>query len=121
MQAVFGQKHVDNEIPVAPKTSAFGAMANFLVPKFTGGISADSSHDRPSPSAVPKKERHAIRPPVEHNWSLPERHEDLKAPQIFQHELLQNFSINMFCKVGSHPETSNHIYNFVYTHIYILI
>nr|XP_043618679.1 stromal processing peptidase, chloroplastic [Erigeron canadensis] len=103
IEAVFGQKNVDNEVPVAPKTSAFGAMANFLVPKLTGGISADSSHDRSSllvdQSKLPKKERHAVRPPVEHNWSLPGRHEDLKSPQIFQHELLQNFSINMFCKI----------------------
>ena len=105
VQGVFGQKHVVNETPVAPKTSAFGAMANFLVPKFTGGISADSSNDRSSlavdQSKLPKKERHAVRPPVEHNWSLPGRQENLKSPQIFQHELLQNFSINMFCKVGS--------------------
>ncbi|XP_071701017.1 stromal processing peptidase, chloroplastic-like [Rutidosis leptorrhynchoides] len=103
IESVFGTKHVENEVPVAPKTSAFGAMANFLVPKFTGGISADSSHDRSSisvdQSKLPKRERHAIRPPVEHNWSLPGRHEDLKSPQIFQHELLQNFSINMFCKI----------------------
>ncbi|KAL8236008.1 hypothetical protein R6Q59_017089 [Mikania micrantha] len=102
IEGVFGQKHVDNEVPVAPKTSAFGAMANFLVPKFTGGISADSTHDRSLPlnqSKLPKKERHAIRPPVEHNWSLPGKHANLKSPQIFQHELLQNFSVNMFCKI----------------------
>ncbi|KAI3800722.1 hypothetical protein L1987_28816 [Smallanthus sonchifolius] len=102
IEGVFGQKHVDNEAPVAPKTSPFGAMANFLVPKFTGGISADSSHDRSLPlnqSKLPKKERHAIRPPVEHNWSLPGKHGNLKSPQIFQHELLQNFSVNMFCKI----------------------
>ncbi|KAI3681024.1 hypothetical protein L6452_35806 [Arctium lappa] len=103
IEAVFGQKHVDNETPVAPKPSAFGAMANFLVPKFTGGISVDSSHDRsPLPvdqAKVLKKERHAVRPPVEHNWSLSGRNEDPKSPQIFQHELLQNFSINMFCKI----------------------
>ncbi|KAL7592415.1 hypothetical protein Lser_V15G32592 [Lactuca serriola] len=104
IEAVFGTKHAINETPVPPKTSAFGAMASFLVPKFTGGISADSSHDRSSSlqvdqSKVVKKERHAIRPPVEHNWSLPERNEDLISPQIFQHELLQNFSINMFCKI----------------------
>ncbi|MFS7931678.1 putative processing peptidase [Helianthus anomalus] len=102
IKAVFGQKQVENEAPVAPKTSAFGAMANFLVPKFTGGISADSSHDRSlssNQSKLVKKERHAIRPPVEHNWSLPGEHGNLKSPQIFQHELLQNFSVNMFCKI----------------------
>ncbi|KAL4563575.1 hypothetical protein LXL04_027618 [Taraxacum kok-saghyz] len=99
IEAVFGQKHVEIETPVAPKTSAFGAMASFLVPKFTGGISADSSSSPPVDQVkAVKKERHAVRPPVEHNWSLPERHE-IKTPQIFQHELLQNFSINMFCKI----------------------
>ncbi|XP_071715631.1 stromal processing peptidase, chloroplastic-like isoform X2 [Rutidosis leptorrhynchoides] len=103
IKGVFGQKHVESEAPVVPKTSAFGAMANFLVPKFTGGISAESSHDRSSllvdQSKLTKRERHAVRPPVEHNWSLPGKHEDAKSPQIFQHELLQNFSINMFCKI----------------------
>ncbi|XP_076960383.1 stromal processing peptidase, chloroplastic-like [Bidens hawaiensis] len=98
IEAVFGQKQAEIETPVAPKTSAFGVMANFLVPKFTGGISADS-HDKSLQNKIPKKERHAIRPPVEHIWSLPGKHENLKPPQIFQHELLQNFSVNMFCKI----------------------
>ncbi|XP_076939981.1 stromal processing peptidase, chloroplastic-like [Bidens hawaiensis] len=99
IEAVFGQKQAEIEAPVAPpKTSAFGAMANFLVPKFTGGISADSL-DKSLQNKIPKKERHAIRPPVEHVWSLPGKHENLKPPQIFQHELLQNFSVNMFCKI----------------------
>ncbi|KAJ8553506.1 hypothetical protein K7X08_024184 [Anisodus acutangulus] len=40
-----------------------------------------------------------MRPPVQHNWSLPGHSDGAKTPQIFQHELLQNFSINMFCKI----------------------
>lgn len=77
-------------------------MASFLVPKLPVGLSGSSSHDKPSTldqAKVTKKERHAIRPPVEHDWSLPGNLTDMKAPQIFQHELLENFSINMFCKV----------------------
>lgn len=77
-------------------------MASFLVPKLPVGLSGSSAHDKPSTfdqAKVAKKERHTIRPPVEHNWSLPGNLTDMKAPQIFQHELLQNFAINMFCKV----------------------
>ncbi|XP_030532446.1 stromal processing peptidase, chloroplastic [Rhodamnia argentea] len=102
IEAVFGQTALESETPPAPTPSAFGAMASFLVPKLPVGLSGSSSHDRPSTldqAKVTKKERHAIRPPVEHNWSLPGNLTDMKAPQIFQHELLQNFSINMFCKI----------------------
>ncbi|KAG0577820.1 hypothetical protein KC19_5G184500 [Ceratodon purpureus] len=44
------------------------------------------------------KERHPVRPPVQHSWSLPGAENQLKTPVIFQHELLQNFSISLFCK-----------------------
>ncbi|KAK3037007.1 hypothetical protein RJ639_029996 [Escallonia herrerae] len=103
IEAVFGQIGVEKEATAAPTSSPFGAMANFLVPKLTVGLGGSLSHDRSSlsmdQSKIIKKERHAIRPPVEHNWSLPGINEDLKSPQIFQHELLQNFLINMFCKI----------------------
>lgn len=82
--------------------SAFGAMASFLVPKLSvglGGNSVERSANTVDHSKVFNKERQAVRLPVKHNWSLPGSGADLKAPQIFQHELLQNFSINMFCKV----------------------
>ncbi len=46
-----------------------------------------------------RKERHSVRPPVRHTWSLPGARSQLKKPFIFQHELLQNFSISLFCKV----------------------
>lgn len=78
-------------------------MASFLVPKLSVGLAGGLSHERSSNSAeqskIMKKERHAVRPPVKHNWSLPGSGGDVKPPQIFQHELLQHFSINMFCKV----------------------
>lgn len=103
MQAVFGQTVAESDMAAASTSSAFGAMANFLAPKLGVGLTGGLPHER---SSVPteqlknfRKERHAIRPPVEHNWSLPGSNINAKPPQIFQHELLQNFSINMFCKV----------------------
>ncbi|KAF9602220.1 hypothetical protein IFM89_025842, partial [Coptis chinensis] len=53
-----------------------------------------------------KKERHAVHPPVEHRWSLPGFGEAYNPPQIFQHELLQKNSINMFCKSSNPPFTA---------------
>ncbi|XP_059640139.1 stromal processing peptidase, chloroplastic [Cornus florida] len=103
IEAVFGQTGMENETAPAPAPSAFGAMASFLVPKLPVGLAGSLSHDSSSismeQSKIFKKERHAVRPPVKHNWSLPGSKEDAKTPQIFQHELLQNFAINMFCKI----------------------
>ncbi|OMP10324.1 hypothetical protein COLO4_04620 [Corchorus olitorius] len=103
IEAVFGQTGIENEIASPPTSSAFGAMASFLVPKLSAGLAGSLSHERSSNSVdqskIIKKERHAVRPPVTHNWSLPGHHTEMKSPQIFQHELLQNFSINMFCKI----------------------
>lgn len=45
------------------------------------------------------KERHVLRPPVQHKFSIPSASELVKRPYVFQHELLQNFSISLFCKV----------------------
>nr|Q40983.2 RecName: Full=Stromal processing peptidase, chloroplastic; AltName: Full=Chloroplast processing enzyme; Flags: Precursor [Pisum sativum] len=102
IEAVFGQTGVDNEKGSVATSSAFGAMASFLVPKLSVGLGGNSI-ERPTnttdQSKVFKKERHAVRPPVKHTWSLPGSSANLKPPQIFQHELLQNFSINMFCKI----------------------
>lgn len=123
MQAIFGQTGMENEIAAAPTPGAFGAMASFLVPKLSVGLAGSLSHDRLAipldQSKLIKKERHAVRPPVKHNWSLPRSNEDMKSPQIFQHELLQNFSINMFCKVkiganmlfACHLSFSVHLYD----------
>ncbi|XP_037492407.1 stromal processing peptidase, chloroplastic [Jatropha curcas] len=76
-------------------------MASFLVPKLSVGLpsSTDKSSGSVDQSKILKKERHAVRPPVQHNWSLPGSNVHTKPPQIFQHELLQNFAINMFCKI----------------------
>ncbi|KAI3455136.1 hypothetical protein Pfo_011799 [Paulownia fortunei] len=103
IEAVFGQTGTENEVATAPSPSAFGAMASFLVPKLSVGLAGGLSHERSSVSMEQSKnfrrERHAVRPPVQHNWSIPGILIDAKPPQIFQHELLQNFSINMFCKI----------------------
>ncbi|XP_057450192.1 stromal processing peptidase, chloroplastic isoform X2 [Lotus japonicus] len=102
IEAVFGQTGLDNEKGSVATPSAFGAMASFLVPKLSvglGGNSIERSANTMDQSKISKKERHAVRPPVKHNWYLPGSSTNLKPPQIFQHELLQNFSINMFCKI----------------------
>ncbi|KAG8388150.1 hypothetical protein BUALT_Bualt02G0096000 [Buddleja alternifolia] len=103
IEAVFGQTGTESEPPTPPAPSAFGAMASFLVPKLSVGLANGLSHERSSVSMEQSKnyrrERHAVRPPVQHNWSIPGSYTDAKLPQIFQHELLQNFSINMFCKI----------------------
>ncbi|RXH81719.1 hypothetical protein DVH24_035140 [Malus domestica] len=98
IEAVFGQTGLENETVPAPAPSAFGAMASFLVPKLSVGLTGSSSNSVDQ-SKIFKKERHTVRLPVKHNWSLPGSNMDLKPPQIFQHELIQNFSFNMFCKV----------------------
>lgn len=103
MQAVFGQTGLEHEKASVATPSPFGAMASFLVPKHSVGLGG-SSVERPAnlvdQSKIFSKERHSVRPPVNHNWSLPGSSNNVKPPQIFQHELLQNFSINMFCKVS---------------------
>ncbi|XP_026658146.2 stromal processing peptidase, chloroplastic isoform X1 [Phoenix dactylifera] len=103
IEAVFGRTHAENETSTVHTPSAFGAMANFLVPKLPGGLAGSLSNERSSISLdqlkPAKKERQAVRPPVEHKWSLPGLGHDDKPPEIFQHELIQNFSINMFCKI----------------------
>ncbi|KAL6223602.1 hypothetical protein ACLB2K_006985 [Fragaria x ananassa] len=101
IEAVFGQTGQENGS--APTPSAFGAMASFLVPKLsvglTGNLSTERSSDSNDQTKLLKKEKHIVRPPVKHNWSLPGSSMDLKPPQIFQHQLIQNFSFNMFCKI----------------------
>ncbi|CAK9857354.1 unnamed protein product [Sphagnum jensenii] len=63
--------------------------------------STHTSHENINHTAITvttRKERHSVRPPVKHTWSLPGARSQLKKPFIFQHELLQNFSISLFCK-----------------------
>lgn len=103
MQNVFGQTGIESETAASTAPNAFGAMASFLVPKLTVGLAGSSAYDKSSgsmeQSKIIKRERHAVRPPVQHKWSLPGSNDAMKPPHIFQHELIQNFSINLFCKV----------------------
>ncbi|KNA06757.1 hypothetical protein SOVF_178050 [Spinacia oleracea] len=103
IEAVFGRTGLENKTEASPPPTpnAFGAMASFLVPKLSAGLGG-ASQDKASiseQSKITKRERHAVRPPVQHNWSLPGSGRASDPPQIFQHELLQNFSFNMFCKI----------------------
>lgn len=117
MQAVFRQTGLENEAVSTPSPSAFGAMASFLVPKLSAGLAGSLANEKSSisldQSKILKKERHAVRPPVKHDWSLPGSSTDVKDPQIFQHELLQNFSINMFCKVTTFVIVLNFDFYFI--------
>ncbi|GAB2282246.1 hypothetical protein Dimus_016796 [Dionaea muscipula] len=104
IEAVFGQAGSENETVASSPTkpNAFGAMASFLVPKLSVGLGGSLSQEKlpiTDQAKFTKKERHAVRPPVSHNWSLPGTNEVADPPRIFQHELLQNFSFNMFCKI----------------------
>ncbi|XP_057758840.1 stromal processing peptidase, chloroplastic [Arachis stenosperma] len=123
IEAVFGQTGVDNEKSSVTTPSAFGAVASFLVPKLSvglGGNSVERSANTIDQSKVFNKERQAVRPPVKHNWSLPGSSGDLKPPQIFQHELLQNFSINMFCKIPvNRVQTFNDLRNVLMKRIFL--
>ncbi|KAK1288289.1 hypothetical protein QJS10_CPB19g01336 [Acorus calamus] len=106
IEVVFERTLPETDKAALHPTSAFGAMANFLVPKMPGGLAGSLSNEKSSnPSSYidqsksKKKERHTVRPPVKHQWSVPGTLHSAKPPQIFQHELIQNFSINMFCKL----------------------
>ncbi|WOK95316.1 stromal processing peptidase, chloroplastic [Canna indica] len=103
IEFVFGRTLAKTEMDNSPAPSTFGAMASFLVPKLPGGLAGSLSNERSSisfdQSKLAKRERQAVRPPVEHQWSLPGFNHSVKPPEIFQHELIQNFSFNMFCKI----------------------
>uniref|UniRef100_A0A0E0AC26 Peptidase M16 N-terminal domain-containing protein n=1 Tax=Oryza glumipatula TaxID=40148 RepID=A0A0E0AC26_9ORYZ len=102
IEAVFEHTLPEGEAAPMSTASPFGAMASLFAPKLPGGLAASLTGER-SPAADKikpvKRERQAIRPPVEHKWSLPGVAQDAKPPAIFQHELIQSFSINMFCKI----------------------
>lgn len=104
IDAVFGRTPSGSEFSVVHPPNAFGTMANFLAPKLPTALTGAVIGETPSSLVVQqskqlKRERHAIRPPVKHEWSLPGGGHELKKPYIFQHELLQNFSIHLFCKI----------------------
>ncbi|KAG2612971.1 stromal processing peptidase, chloroplastic isoform X1 [Panicum virgatum] len=102
IEAVFEHTLSENEGNSVPGGSPFGAMASLFAPKLPGGFAANLSGEKsPVTNKIKpvKRERQAVRPPVEHKWSLPGFAQDAKPPAIFQHELIQSFSINMFCKI----------------------
>ncbi|XP_074560219.1 LOW QUALITY PROTEIN: stromal processing peptidase, chloroplastic [Curcuma longa] len=103
IEFVFEGTLAKNETENVNTPSKFGAMASFLVPKLPGGLGGSLSNERSSISfeqpMLAKREKQSVRPPVEHQWSLPGLGHSAKPPEIFQHELVQNFSLNMFCKI----------------------
>ncbi|GJN38868.1 hypothetical protein PR202_gb27946 [Eleusine coracana subsp. coracana] len=102
IEAVFEHTLSENEASPTSNTSPFGAMASLFAPKLPGGFAANLTGEKsPATDKIKpiKRERQAVRPPVEHKWSLPGVAQDAKPPAIFQHELIQSFSINMFCKI----------------------
>ncbi|KAI8538976.1 hypothetical protein RHMOL_Rhmol09G0145100 [Rhododendron molle] len=124
IEAAFGQNGPRNQTVASSTPSAFGGIASFLVPKLPAGIAGNFSQDKSvgstEQSKILQKERHADRPPVEHNWSIPWSNENVKPPQIFQHELLQNFSINMFCKIPVNKvQTYGDLRNFLMKRIFL--
>ncbi|KAL5225808.1 hypothetical protein ABZP36_012447 [Zizania latifolia] len=100
--AVFEHTLQENDTAPMSTASLFGAMASLFAPKLPGGLATSPTGER-SPAAdkikLVKRERQTVRPPVEHKWSLPGVAQDANPPAIFQHELIQSFSINMFCKI----------------------
>ncbi|KAF7133122.1 hypothetical protein RHSIM_Rhsim09G0100400 [Rhododendron simsii] len=124
IEVAFGQTGPGNQTVASSTSSAFGGIASFLVPKLPAGMAGNFSQDKSvgstEQSKILQKERHADRPPVEHNWSIPWSNENVKPPQIFQHELLQNFSINMFCKIPVNKvQTYGDLRNFLMKRIFL--
>ncbi|CAN6201068.1 unnamed protein product [Urochloa humidicola] len=102
IEAVFEHTLSENDGNPVQSGSPFGAMASLFAPKLPGGFAANLTGEKSAATdkiKPIKRERQAVRPPVEHKWSLPGVAQDAKPPAIFQHELIQSFSINMFCKI----------------------
>jgi Peptidase M16 inactive domain len=104
IQAVFDS---DRTPPPSPRSPLQNPMAKLFGNNFVSGAMAPNlSKERENAeksklenkNAV-KRERQMVRPPVEHEWSLHGSACMPKPPQIFQHELIPNFSLNMFAKV----------------------
>lgn len=77
-----------------------GPAAHLQMPKLQNFLIGAGIVEPPAPATLPapvRKERHALRPPVKHEWSSPQPGVQTK-PHIFQHELLQTFSLSLFCK-----------------------
>lgn len=94
--------------PSSPPPSSLSPLQNPMAKLFANNfMGASLSKERENAaiskalenSNAVKRERQAVRPPVEHEWSLPGLNQTPKPPQIFQHEMIPNFSLNMFAKV----------------------
>jgi len=69
MQAVFEHTLSENEGNSVPGGSPFGAMASLFAPKLPGGFAANLTGEKsPVTNKIKpvKRERQAVRPPVEH-------------------------------------------------------
>jgi Peptidase M16 inactive domain len=94
--------------PPSPHSPLQNSMAKLFGNNFVRGAmapnlskereNAEKSKQLENKNAL-KRQRQVIRPPVEHEWSLRGSASTPKPPQIFQHELIPNFSLNMFAKV----------------------
>ncbi|KAJ7516395.1 hypothetical protein O6H91_22G056800 [Diphasiastrum complanatum] len=102
IEAQFRSTPAGMHYPVASHSTASmtGLNAHLQIPKLQRQVTAVVAEPLPIPSLPTpiRKERHALRPPVKHNWSLPGTSVMVKRPHIFQHELLQNVSISLFSK-----------------------
>eukprot|EP00897_Mesotaenium_endlicherianum_P002978 jgi/Mesen1/2708/ME000168S01777 len=108
--------------PPSPK-SFFQSPFSLLSPSLSTNDAKNKDKDKdskaPAPPTLPPlpppvlKERHKLRPPVEHRWSTqnmrfaksgyPAPGGMQITPHVFQHELLQNFSMSIFCKTPVRP------------------
>lgn len=101
IEAVFEKVTPGYHFPRVDKPPVLaGPAAHLQMPKLQNFLIGAGIVEPPAAVPVPqpiKKERHALRPPVKHEWSSPRPGGETK-PHIFQHELLQTFSLSLFCK-----------------------
>lgn len=101
IEAVFGKVPPGYHTPPAEKPPVMaGPAAHLQMPKLQSFLIGAGIVEPPAAISAPppvRKERHSLRPPVKHEWSSPRPGEERK-PHIFQHELLQTFSLSLFCK-----------------------
>ncbi|MCO5603405.1 hypothetical protein L7F22_057555 [Adiantum nelumboides] len=101
IEAAFGKVAPGyHSLPVEKPPVMAGPASHLQMPKLQSFLIGAGIVEPPAAISMPppvRKERHALRPPVKHEWSLP-RHGEERKPHIFQHELLQTFSLSLFCK-----------------------
>ncbi|KAI5069253.1 hypothetical protein GOP47_0015554 [Adiantum capillus-veneris] len=101
IEAAFGKVAPGyHPLPAEKPPVMAGPAAHLQMPKLQSFLIGAGIVEPPAAiSVLPpvRKERHALRPPVKHEWSSSRPGEERK-PHIFQHELLQTFSLSLFCK-----------------------